>query len=79
MTNSEAMQAFSTFVYNYNHNFIQECWVDNDHMMGHLLEKFKDKYATYGATHGFMSWHRELDAGNLELLHQYIIDKYKTL
>ena len=71
----DAVNKVIMFGFNYNHNFIEECWKDDNHMAKHLKGKFLDTYDRVGANAVFSVFYSNLDKGNREKLITYILNK----
>lgn len=72
----EAMLNFTYFCSNYPSNFIEECWKDNPHMMGHLQNKFNEIYDVKAQPREVLRFVFELDEDNREKFLTWIHKNY---
>jgi len=86
MTNSESMATLMTYAYNFNYDFIKDCWKDDKSLVDHLNGKWADiannitainkKVGGWPRLSGTDIWFRfymELDQENKDKLNQYIL------
>lgn len=64
------------FTMNYNHNFIDEVWADDPHMLQHLKPKFDSAYSTYGSRGVIIAFYLGLDSENQRKFENYVINTY---
>ncbi len=71
----------STFFFNVKHDFIQEAWIGDDHMINHLTEKLKkwrDHFGTPHSPQALAYFIRDLNDNNLKILQKYIEQNAET-
>lgn len=73
MNNLKAVDKVIMFGFNYNHNFIEECWGDSN-ITNHLQSKFLGIYDKVGSNAVFNIFYSQLDSENKEKLINYILN-----
>jgi hypothetical protein len=82
MTNSKAMSKLMTYAYNFNYNFIEDCWKDDPSLANHLKNKWNGIVGLlnklerkFNGTDVWFLFYMELDEANKDLLNQYILQR----
>ena len=74
MNNSDAMKRLAYFCFNFNPNWLNECWKNDTAMQQHLQHRWVNYCHNFDSTaYAFLRFYLELDAGNQEQLNNYIL------
>jgi len=77
MTNENAIINFCFFAANFPHDFIQQCWKDEPHLIEHLKEHFASKSDGVCIDSGaFLKFYFELSRNNQRKLAKWITENY---
>lgn len=74
--NTEILEQFAKFAFNYPPLFCLKIWKDNPYMANHLNGKFNDCYDRFGALGAMVSFYSQLDKTNSDIFTNYLMNEY---
>ena len=76
--NTEVLNQFVKFAFNYTPLFCLKIWKDNPHMANHFNEKFNFFHEQYGATGAMIALYSSLDGTNSQIFLNYLMNEYES-